>query len=71
MHLLHRSNDTGRVRERTNRRRLPCEIDTGGTLAGTARGSLAKGSWHGAAVTEGFTESTSSKYKPMWKGEGF
>ena len=34
-HLLHRSNDTGRVRERTIRRKLPCEIDTGGTPAGT------------------------------------
>ena len=30
-----------------------------------------KGSWHGAAVTEGFTVGTFPKYKPMWKGEGF
>ena len=35
------------------------------------KGSLAKGSWHGVAVTEGFTEGAFPKYKPMWKGEGF
>ena len=35
------------------------------------KGSLAKGSWHGAAVTEGFTVGTFPKYEPMWKGEGF
>ena len=32
MPLLHRSNDTGRVREVTIRRKPSCEIDTGGTL---------------------------------------
>ena len=36
-----------------------------------SKGSLAKGSWHGAAVTEGFTVGTPPKYKPVWKGEGF
>ena len=35
------------------------------------KGSLAKGSWHGVAVTEGFTVGTPPKYKPVWKGEGF
>ena len=29
MHLLHRSNDTGRVRERTIRRKPSCEIVSG------------------------------------------
>ena len=32
-HLLHRSNDTGRVREVTNSRKFPCEIATEGTPA--------------------------------------
>ena len=50
MHLLHRSNDTGRVRERTIRRKPSCEIVSGAT----PQGSLVKGSWHGEAVTEGF-----------------
>ena len=31
------------------------------------KGSLAKGSWHGEAVTEGFTVGTFRKYRPMWK----
>ena len=35
------------------------------------KGSLVKGSWHGAAVTEGYTAGTFPKYEPMWKGEGF
>ena len=29
------------------------------------------GSWHGEAVTEGFTGGIFQKYQPMWKGEGF
>ena len=47
MHLLHRSNDTGRVREVTITDQPGAKLS-----AGTARGSLAKGSWHGEAVTE-------------------
>ena len=35
------------------------------------KGSLVKGSWHGEAVTEGFTVGAFPKYQPMWKGEGF
>ena len=31
------------------------------------KGSLAKGSWHGEAVTEGFTAGTFQKHGPMWK----
>ena len=38
-------------------RRFPCGIDSGGT----PQGSLVKGSWHGAAVTEGFTAGAFSK----------
>ena len=34
------------------------------TIPGT-KSSLAKGSWHGAAVTEGFTVGTFPKYKLM------
>ena len=60
----YRSNDTGRVREVTNRRKPPCEIGCGHY----PQGSLAKGSWHGAAVTEGFTAGTSPKHKPMCSG---
>ena len=69
VHLFPPGNDTGRVREVTIRRKLPCEIASGGTpvSGGTPQGSLAKGSWHGGAVTEGFTAGTLSKNKPMWK----
>ena len=42
-------NDTGRVREVTNRRKPPCEIVSGHC----PQGSLAKGSWHAGGVTEG------------------
>ena len=52
----YRKNDTGRVREVTSRSKLPCALS-----AGTARGSLAKGSWHAAGVTEGFTAGTFPK----------
>ena len=34
------------------------------------KGSLAKGSWHGVAVTEGFTVGAFPKYQPMWKPGG-
>ena len=57
---LHRSNDTGLWRGSDDLHQLPSEIDTGGTPAceigcgHCPQGSLAKGSWHGVAVTEGF-----------------
>ena len=31
------------------------------------KGSLVKGSWHGEAVTEGFTAGTFPECRPMWK----
>ena len=53
---FHRGNDTGRVREVTNRRRFPCEIDTGGTPAceivsgHCPQGSLVKGGWQKSLI---------------------
>ena len=70
---LHRSNDTGLWRGSDDLHQLPSEIDTGGTPAceigcgHCPQGSLVKGSWHGVAVTEGFTAGTFRKYRPMWK----
>ena len=62
-------NVTGHWRGSNDSQKATVRTATGGTpVSGHCpQGSLAKGSWHGAAVTEGFTESTSSKYKPMWK----
>ena len=52
-------NDIGRGREVANTDQLGAKLS-----AGTARkGSLAKGSWHGVAVTEGFTVGTSNSHK--------
>ena len=42
----------------------------GGFVAAPQR-HPACGSWHGAAVTEGFTVGAFPKYQPMWKGEGY
>ena len=56
-------NDTGRVREVTNRRKPPCEIVSGHC----PQGSLAKGSWHAGGVTEGFTAGTFFFQKPNVK----
>ena len=48
-HLLHRSNDTGRVREVTNRRKPPCEIGCGHCPPATRRSSLPEGAMGGCA----------------------
>ena len=55
----------------TIRRRFPCALSAATRRRNCPRalpaGSLAKGSWHGEAVTEGFTAGTFQKHRPMWK----
>ena len=48
MHLLHRSNDTGRWRGSNDLQKIIVRIDSGGTPQLPPGGS-----WHGVAVTEG------------------
>ena len=52
IHYL-RSNDTGRVRERTIRRKPSCEIDSGGTPPGRDSGQFSVGKLRGSALLVG------------------